>query len=47
MRSCYECGASDQEIEEVIAVALIVGGSIIIPCIRRAVSFWDNLNSNK
>jgi len=44
---CHECGTSDQEIEEAIAVALIVGGSITIPHIRRAVSFWDNLNNNK
>ena len=31
------------ELEEVFSVALIVGGSIVIPHLRRAVEFWGEL----
>ncbi|MCD6441478.1 MAG: carboxymuconolactone decarboxylase family protein, partial [Candidatus Marinimicrobia bacterium] len=40
---CHNLGVSDKEIEEVIAIGLVVGGSITIPHIRRAVSFWNGL----
>ncbi|HCK98863.1 MAG TPA: alkylhydroperoxidase [Candidatus Marinimicrobia bacterium] len=44
---CHNLGVSDKEIEEVVAIGLIVGGSITIPHIRRAVSFWDGLGEDK
>ena len=34
----------DAEIVEALSVALIVGGSIVIPHLRRAVDFLDELN---
>ena len=40
---CYEEGVSHQELEEVLAVGLVVGGSITIPHLRRALESWDNL----
>ncbi len=43
---CYESGISIEEIEEVLSVGLIVGGSITIPHIRRAFEFWENLIQN-
>lgn len=36
-----ECGASDQELQETFDIALIVGGSIVIPHMRRAFEFLD------
>lgn len=36
-----ECGATDQELLETFDIALIVGGSIVIPHLRRAVDFLD------
>ena len=36
-----ECGASDEELMETFDIALIVGGSIVIPHLRRAVEFLD------
>lgn len=36
-----ECGATDQEIQETFDIALIVGGSIVIPHMRRAFEFLD------
>jgi AhpD family alkylhydroperoxidase len=38
---CLKAGCSDQELWETFDVALIVGGSIVIPHLRRAVDFLD------
>jgi hypothetical protein len=35
---------TSEEVFEVFAVANIVGGTIVIPHLRRAVEFWDQLN---
>lgn len=36
-----ECGYSDEEIEDAMNVALVVGGSIVIPHLRHAVETLD------
>ena len=38
---CILSGASDEELFETFDIALIVGGSIVIPHLRRAVAFVD------
>lgn len=38
---CVKAGVSDEELWETFDVALIVGGSIVIPHLRRAVEFLD------
>lgn len=38
---CVRLGFSDEEIWEAMDVALIVGGSIVVPHLRRAVEFLD------
>ena len=38
---CVKVGVSDEELWESFDVALIVGGSIVIPHLRRAVEFLD------
>ena len=38
---CREQGVSDGELQEVLAVGLVVGGSIVIPHLRRAVRTWE------
>ncbi len=43
---CKEAGASDEQLFEAFSVALVVGGSIVIPHLRRAVAFLDELNSD-
>jgi AhpD family alkylhydroperoxidase len=40
---CKEEGVSDEEIFECLSVALVVGGSITIPHLRRAVALLDEL----
>ncbi|MBL7813125.1 MAG: carboxymuconolactone decarboxylase family protein [Bacteroidetes bacterium] len=41
---CYEQGISTEELFEILAVANIVGGTIVIPHTRRAVEFWEALD---
>ena len=38
---CREEGVTDAELEEALAIALVVGGSITIPHLRRAVAAWE------
>ncbi|MBA3045477.1 MAG: carboxymuconolactone decarboxylase family protein [Candidatus Thermoplasmatota archaeon] len=40
---CYRAGVSEAEIVETMDIGLIVGGSITIPHIRRALKAWDEL----
>ncbi len=41
---CKEVGVTDEQLWEVLGVGLIVGGSIVIPHLRRAVALLDELN---
>ncbi len=43
LEKCYEQGVTTEEIFEVFAVANLVGGTIVIPHLRRAVEFWEEL----
>lgn len=44
---CVEAGASDEELFESFDIALIVGGSIVIPHLRRAVAFLDECRAQQ
>jgi len=41
---CRENGLTEQELFEVLAIANLVGGTVVIPHTRRAVEFWDDIN---
>jgi len=40
---CYEEGVTREEMEEALSIGLVVGGSIVIPHLRRAFEAWDEL----
>lgn len=40
---CYRENITEAELFEIFSVATIVGGTIVIPHLRRAVEFWDQL----
>jgi len=40
---CHQNNVSDGELEEALAIGLVVGGSITIPHLRRALQSWDEL----
>ena len=42
---CHEVGVSREEFFETFSVGLVVGGSIVIPHLRRAVDFLDQIEA--
>jgi len=40
---CHTQKVSDAELDEALAIGLIVGGSITIPHIRRAITWWKEM----
>jgi AhpD family alkylhydroperoxidase len=43
---CHQQGVTKEEFFEIFSVALVVGGSIVIPHIRRAVEFLEDMQGN-
>lgn len=41
----YEAGLKKEEIFEVFSISLVIGGSIVIPHLRRAVEYWEELTN--
>ncbi len=44
---CAEEGVTDEEFQELFAVGLVVGGSIVIPHLRRAMARLEEVRSKK
>jgi AhpD family alkylhydroperoxidase len=44
---CGEEGVTDAEFQETMSVALLVGGSILIPHLRHAFETWERIQSKK
>ena len=42
---CYEVGLTRKQVFEAFAIANLVGGTIMIPHLRRAVEYWDALEA--
>ena len=42
---CHDEGVNTKEIFEIFSIANLVGGSICIPHTRRAVEYWEELQS--
>lgn len=40
---CYELGVTNEEMQEIFSVATLIGGTIVIPHLRRAIEYWDEL----
>ena len=45
IQQCRNEGVSNEEMMDIFSVALVVGGSIVIPHLRRGVAFLDELNA--
>lgn len=43
IQECHRAGVTRSEFDEIFSVGLVVGGSIVIPHLRRAVEFLDEL----
>ena len=40
---CHELGVTNEEMQEIFSVATLIGGTIVIPHLRRAIEYWDEL----
>ena len=45
LETCHKEGLSKEEVIEALSIATLVGGTIVIPHLRRAYEFWDALES--
>lgn len=44
LEECHKLGISKEEVVETMSVSLLIGGTIVIPHLRRAFEFWDALD---
>lgn len=45
LETCYKEGVSKEEVLETLSIATLVGGTIVIPHLRRAYEFWEALEN--
>lgn len=46
LETCHKEGLTKEEVVEALSIATLVGGTIVIPHLRRAYEFWDALEAN-
>lgn len=46
LESAYKKGVTKEEMMETMSIATLVGGTIVIPHLRRAYEFWETLEQN-
>ncbi|NJB37596.1 MULTISPECIES: carboxymuconolactone decarboxylase family protein [Flavobacteriaceae] len=47
LESSKENGATKEEVMETLGIATLVGGTIVIPHLRRAYEYWEALEENE
>ncbi|MFY0631043.1 MAG: carboxymuconolactone decarboxylase family protein [Flavobacteriaceae bacterium] len=47
LETCYKEGITKEEVMETLSIATLVGGTIVIPHLRRAYEFWEALEANE
>ncbi|MBQ4822817.1 carboxymuconolactone decarboxylase family protein [Aquimarina sp. MMG016] len=45
LETCHKEGLTKEEVAEALGIATLVGGTIVIPHLRRAYEFWDALEA--
>jgi AhpD family alkylhydroperoxidase len=43
---CHESGLTKEQVIETLSIATLVGGTVVIPHLRRAYEYWDELEKN-
>ncbi len=46
LETCYTKGFKKEEVVEALSIAALIGGTIVIPHLRKAYEFWDALEAN-
>lgn len=47
LEKCFQNKVSTEEMMEIFGIANLVGGTIVIPHTRRAMEFWEALNTDE
>lgn len=47
LETSYKVGLSKEEVMEALSIATLVGGTIVIPHLRRAYEYWEELETIK
>jgi len=47
LESSHKAGLNKEEVVEALSIATLVGGTIVIPHLRRAYEFWDALEESR
>lgn len=47
LETCHKEGVSKEEVMESLGIATLVGGTIVIPHLRKAYEFWEALEERK
>jgi AhpD family alkylhydroperoxidase len=45
LETCFKEGVTKEEMMETMSIATLVGGTIVIPHLRRAYEFWESLEN--
>lgn len=43
---CKEVGLTTEEVQEAMGISTLIGGTIVVPHLRRAFEYWDELSKN-
>ena len=46
LESCKKVGVSKEKVIETLSIATLIGGTIVIPHLRRAYEYWEALEDN-
>jgi AhpD family alkylhydroperoxidase len=46
LETSYKLGVTKEEMMEAMGIATLVGGTIVVPHLRRAYEFWEALENN-
>lgn len=45
LEECHKLGLTKEEVVEGMSISLLIGGTIVIPHLRRAFEFWEALDA--
>src|SRR5690554_4637477 len=47
LEECHKLGLTKEEVVEGMSISLLIGGTIVIPHLRRAFEYWEALDERK
>lgn len=47
LEASHQEGLKKEEVVEALSIATLIGGTVVIPHLRRAYEYWDALETNK